>query len=83
MDVKVLGPGCKKCRKLYEETAKAVADSVLGDVDLTKVERIDEIASFGVMLTPALVIDGEVKIQGKVPATEQIAAWLREAGERE
>lgn len=83
MDVKVLGPGCTKCRKLYAEAAKAVAGCGDENVELTKVERIEEIASFGVMLTPALVIDGEVKIQGRVPDAAQIAGWLQEAGSRE
>lgn len=82
MDVKVLGPGCAKCGKLYEEAARAVAACAVGEVELTKVERIDEIAAFGVMMTPALVINGEVKIQGRLPKTEQIEAWLLEAKEQ-
>jgi len=79
MDVKVLGPGCMKCRKLYEQVSRAVAENGMADVELTKVERIEEIATFGVMMTPALVIDGEVKVQGKVPDVGRIAAWLHEA----
>ncbi|MFC1706386.1 thioredoxin family protein [Planctomycetota bacterium] len=78
MDVKVLGPGCMKCRKLFAETEKAIAESGI-EADLAKVERIDEIANYGVMMTPALVIEGTVKCVGKIPSTAQIATWLKEA----
>lgn len=76
MEVKVLGTGCAKCRKLYEEAEKAIATADV-DATLTKVESIDEILSYGVMMTPALVIDGEVKASGRVPRVEQIVEWLR------
>ena len=76
MEVKVLGTGCAKCRKLYEEAEKAIAAADV-DATLTKVESIDEILSYGVMMTPALVIDGEVKASGRVPRVEQIVEWLR------
>ncbi|MFH1810481.1 MAG: thioredoxin family protein [Pseudomonadota bacterium] len=78
MDVKILGTGCAKCKKLYAETEKAVAGSGL-QVSLTKVEKIDEIMKFGVMMTPALVIDGVVKCAGRIPPVHEIAAWLTTA----
>ena len=78
VEIKILGTGCRKCNKLYEETQKAVANSGV-EVELTKIEALDQIASFGVMSTPALVVDGQVKSTGKIPKFEQIADWIREA----
>lgn len=75
MEIKVLGPGCSKCNKLFEETRKAIDETGV-DATLEKIERIDEIADHGVMFTPALVIDGEVKSSGKVLTAAKIAALL-------
>ena len=79
MKVEVLGTGCAKCSKLYELAEQAITDTG-APAELSKVERIDVIASYGVMLTPALVIDGQVKSSGKLPTREKIAEWLRTAG---
>jgi small redox-active disulfide protein 2 len=78
MDVKVLGTGCAKCKKLYAEAEKAVAASGV-IASLSKVEKIDEIMKFGVMTTPALVVDGEVKCSGRVAQAPEIVAWLTTA----
>ncbi len=78
MEIKVLGPGCDKCRKLYTETEKALESSGV-DANLSKVEKIDEIVNFGVMITPALVIDGEVLVSGKVPPVHEIADMIKKA----
>lgn len=78
MKVQVLGTGCAKCQKLYTEAEKAIAEAGV-EADLSKVERIDEIASFGVAMTPGLVIDGEVKSVGKIPKASKIAEWLAAA----
>lgn len=75
MIIKVLGTGCVKCRKLYKEAEKAVAESGVS-AELVKVEKIDEIISHGVAMTPALVIDGEVKSVGKVPSAKEIKNWI-------
>ena len=75
MKVKVLGPGCPKCNKLYREAEKAIAESGV-DADLEKVEKIDEIMNYGVMMTPALVIDEEVKSVGRVVRAAEISGWL-------
>ena len=67
MKILILGPGCPKCRKLAENTETAA--KALGiQCDIEKVTDINEIMGFGVMMTPALVVDGEVKTVGKVPS---------------
>lgn len=78
LEVKVLGTGCRKCKKLYEEATKAVAAAGV-EAQVIKVEKIDEIASFGIVITPALVINGQIKAGGNVPKADQIVAWLRES----
>lgn len=77
MKIQVLGTGCMKCNKLYAETEKAIAQAGVS-AELSKVEKIEEIMKFGIAFTPALVIDGEVKVAGSVPKAEQIATWLKE-----
>ena len=78
MKVKVLGPGCAKCTKLYAEAEKAVAAAGVA-AELEKVEKLDEIMAHGVMMTPALVVDGEVKCAGRVAKPAEIATWLTTA----
>jgi small redox-active disulfide protein 2 len=82
MKIQVLGTGCAKCKKLYAEAEKAVAASGL-PAQLEKVEKIDEIMAFGVMMTPALVVDGEVKSSGRIPAVSEIVSWLTTAAAKE
>ena len=77
MEIKVLGTGCPKCKKLLAETEKAVAKSGIA-ATLTKVEKLEEIMACGVMMTPALVIDGKVKSSGRVAGADEIAAWIKE-----
>lgn len=76
-EVKVLGPGCPKCRALEEEVRKAVAELGL-PARVEKVADVGEIINYGVMLTPALVVDGRVVVSGRVPSREEIKKWLRE-----
>lgn len=78
MKVQVLGTGCMKCNKLYAETEKAIGRAGVA-VELSKVEKIDEIMKYGVMMTPALVVDGTVVSVGKVPSTDEIAGWIASA----
>ena len=75
MEILILGTGCPKCEKLAAET-KAVADDLGLDYELRKVTQVTEIMKHGVMMTPALVVDGQVKVSGKVPSREQLAAML-------
>lgn len=71
MKLEILGTGCAKCLKLEELTKKAVEE--LGvDAEVTKVKDIKDIMNYGVMITPALVVDGVVKVAGKVPSVEDI-----------
>lgn len=78
MEVKVLGTGCAKCHKLYETAVQAVQESGVR-ADVSKVEKLDEIITYGVAVTPGLVIAGEVKSAGKIPDAKQIVTWLKEA----
>lgn len=78
MDVKVLGPGCARCKTLYEATDKAIKQLGLA-ASLTKVEKIAEIAAFKVFMTPALVINGEVKVAGRLPSATELTTWLTTA----
>ena len=73
--IQVLGTGCAKCAKLKANADQAVAESGV-DAMVEKVEDIGQITSFGVMMTPALVINGEVKVAGKVPSVEEIKELL-------
>lgn len=79
MKIQVLGTGCVKCRKLKENAAQAVALAGL-DCEVESVTDIDRIVEFDVMMTPALVIDGEVRVAGVVPSADLIAKWLRRQG---
>jgi small redox-active disulfide protein 2 len=82
MNVKVLGPGCQRCKKLYEETAKVIQQLGL-TADLAKVEAMDEILKYRILATPGLVIDGEVKSAGRIPTQAEITTWLTTAAMKE
>lgn len=78
MKIEVLGSGCAKCKKLYEAAEKAVKDSGV-KAGLTKVEDMEKIIGYGVMSTPALVVDGVVKSSGRLPSPAEIKNWLKGA----
>ncbi len=73
--IQILGTGCPKCKKLAENAEAAVKDLGI-EYDIEKVTNINEIMKFGVMITPALVVDGDVKVVGKVPSPDEIKAML-------
>jgi small redox-active disulfide protein 2 len=73
--VQVLGPGCPKCIELAKRTEEA-AKAVGGDFEVEKVSDLSKIMSYGVMMTPALVVDGEVKVVGKVPSVDEIKKMI-------
>jgi len=80
MKIQILGTGCPKCKKTYENVEQAVKE--LGAcVDVEKVEDLRSIMNFGVMVTPAIAIDGEVKVAGKIPSVEEIKEMI-EASKR-
>ena len=75
MEIKVLGPGCPKCNQTEKIVKEAVAETGVA-ANVEKVTDIMEIAGYGVLGTPAVVVDGEVKSVGKVPKKEDVKAWL-------
>jgi len=76
MKIEILGSGCPNCKKLEDNTKKALAE--LGKkADIIKVTEIDKIVEYGVMSTPALVIDGDVKSYGEVASVEEIKEMLK------
>ncbi len=82
IDVKVLGPGCARCKQLYEEAQKAVAQAGV-EAAVSKIEKIDEITKYHVMMTPALVVAGEVKCAGRIPKLPEMVTWLMNAAMKE
>ncbi|MDP8213700.1 MAG: thioredoxin family protein [Candidatus Euphemobacter frigidus] len=75
MKIEVLGTGCPKCHKTRENIETALSESGK-EAEIIEVKDLKSIADYGVMMTPAVVVDGEVKIVGKVPSVEQIKALL-------
>lgn len=75
MKIEVLGTGCAKCKTLYENTRKALEESGK-NAEVVKIEDIPSIMKYGVMSTPALVIDGQVKFSGKVASVGEIMGML-------
>ena len=76
MEIKVLGPGCAKCKQTEKAVREAVAESGVA-ANVEKVTDVMKIAGYGVFGTPAVIIDGEVKCVGKVPAKAEALAWLK------
>jgi small redox-active disulfide protein 2 len=82
MKIKILGTGCAKCKKLHAEAEKAVAATGVA-AELEKVENIDDILGYGVMMTPALVIDEQVVLSGRVASSGEIASMIAAAAGKE
>ena len=76
MDIKVLGPGCAKCKQTEQIVKEAVAESGVA-AHVEKVTDVMEIAGYGVFGTPAVVVDGEVKSVGKIPKKADVLAWIK------
>jgi len=72
MKIEILGTGCPKCRLTYKRIKEVVEELGRKDIEIVKVEEIDEIMKRGIMMTPALTINGEVKIAGRIPKKEEI-----------
>lgn len=75
MLLEILGPGCMKCQTLAQNT-EAAAKALGIDYQIQKVTDINQIMAHGVMMTPALVVDGQVKVVGKVPSVDEIKKFL-------
>jgi small redox-active disulfide protein 2 len=77
MKIEILGMGCPKCKKTTQNAQQAVEELGI-DAEIAKVEDLDKITEYGVMITPALVIDGKVKVAGKIPSKQEIIDWIEE-----
>jgi small redox-active disulfide protein 2 len=75
MEIKVLGPGCSRCKTLEELTRKVVKDNRI-DASISKVEDIVEIMRYNIMTTPALVVNGKVVSKGRIPSADEIKQFL-------
>lgn len=75
MEIKVLGPGCSKCKTTYQVVEKVIKENNL-DVKLTKVDDIMEMMNYNIMTTPAIIVDEVVKIKGKVPTESEVKELL-------
>ena len=75
MNIQVLGPGCPRCKQLLSNTQTAVMQANL-DANVEKVEDIATIMKYGIMSTPALIVDGVVKLSGKVPSVDELKNLL-------
>lgn len=76
MKIKILGPGCPNCQRL-EQNAKKALQETGKKAEIVKVTDLNEIIGYGIMSTPAIVIDGEVKCSGKIADVEEIKQWLK------
>ncbi len=75
MDIKILGTGCPKCQRL-EQLTREVAAELGVDAQFEHVRDMAEIMKYPVISTPALVVDGEVKVAGRMPSKDELARWL-------
>jgi small redox-active disulfide protein 2 len=79
LEIKILGAGCANCQRLERETRRALEDAAI-PYELSKVTDYTEIGAYGVMRTPALVMNETVVASGKIPSHEQIVHWAHEQG---
>lgn len=75
LEIKILGPGCPNCIRLENMCREVVAENNL-DATIEKVSNIDEFWKYGVMLTPALIVNGKLLVQGKLPTRHTLVHWL-------
>ena len=76
MKIEVLGTGCARCNTAEEIVKQAVLEAGI-EAEVVKVKDIREIAKYGVMVTPAVVVDGELKSEGKIPDLEEVLEWIK------
>ena len=75
LKVEVLGSGCSKCKFLEKRVREVVAEKEI-DADVVKVTDLNKITDYGVMMTPAIVVNGVVKCYGRIPSKEEIEGWI-------
>lgn len=75
MKIEILGTGCSKCKKTKEVIEKVLKNEGV-EAEVVKIEDVEKILNYGVMITPGVVIDGEVKLVGKVPDEKEIRKWI-------
>ena len=79
MKIQILGPGCPKCKKAFENAEQAI-EELGGGVELEKIDDLKAIMGFGVMVTPAVAIDGEIKTSGRLPSVDDFKRMIGEKG---
>ncbi|MDI6902969.1 MAG: thioredoxin family protein [Methanocellales archaeon] len=77
MKIEVLGPGCPRCEMVKRNVKEALKELGI-DADVEKVSDFAKMMEYGIMMTPALIIDNEIKCQGRIPSAEEIKEWLQE-----
>jgi len=77
MKIEILGTGCPKCKKLTELTEEIISELGIS-AEIIKVKDINKTIDYGIMVTPALVIDGDVKVVGKIPSKHEVTKWIEE-----
>ncbi|MFH1824471.1 MAG: thioredoxin family protein [Candidatus Firestonebacteria bacterium] len=75
MKLEILGTGCSKCKKLYEITQQAIKELAV-EAEINKVDKIEDIMKYDVMIMPALAINGEIKVAGRIPSKAEITNWI-------
>ncbi len=78
MEVKILGPGCSRCKRLEQVAREAAAEAGV-NATFTKVASMNDIMAYPIVSTPGLVINEEVKSSGRLPRKEEVIAWMKEA----
>lgn len=82
IDIKILGPGCKKCLETADIIRMVAKEHGL-PAQIEKIGNTERIAEYGVLLTPAVVINGDVKCAGRIPSPDEVLNWLEKTGDRE
>lgn len=77
MLIKILGPGCAKCHRLEQLTREVATESGI-EANFENVTQIEQIMAYPILTTPALVIDQEVKVSGRIPSKDEIRGWLKQ-----
>lgn len=76
MKIIIYGTGCSKC-KAVEKAVKEVVDKLGADAEIVKIEELDKIMEAGILSTPALAIDNEIKVTGRIPTSSEIEKWIK------